>query len=73
MKNLDTVPLGCIGNKKNELKLLLPIIEPQITTSSIFVEPFCGSSIVSFNVFKKIIFLDPKQDVFYGAFSFFFR
>ena len=54
MKNLDTIPLGCIGNKKNELKLLLPIIEPQITTSTIFIEPFCGSSIVSFNVFKKI-------------------
>ena len=50
----DTIPLGCMGNKKNELKLLLPIIEPQITTSTIFVEPFCGSSIVSFNVFKKI-------------------
>jgi hypothetical protein len=32
----------------------LPIIEPQITTSTIFVEPFCGSSIVSFNVFKKV-------------------
>ena len=54
MKNLVTVPLGCMGNKKNELKLLLPIIEPQITTSTIFIEPFCGSSIVSFNVFKKI-------------------
>ena len=32
----------------------MPIIEPQITTSTIFVEPYCGSSIVSFNVFKKI-------------------
>lgn len=50
----DTIPLGCMGNKKNELKFLLPIIEPQITTSTIFVEPFCGSSIVSFNIFKKI-------------------
>ena len=54
MSKLDTIPLGCMGNKKNELKLLLPIIEPQLTTSSIFVEPFCGSSIVSFNVFLKI-------------------
>jgi len=54
MSKQDTIPLGCMGNKKTELKLLLPIIEPQITTSSIFVEPFCGSSIVSFNVFKKI-------------------
>ena len=50
----DTIPLSCMGNKRNELKLLLPIIEPQITTSTIFVEPFCGSSTVSFNVFKKI-------------------
>jgi hypothetical protein len=54
MSKLDTIPLGCMGNKKNELKLLLPIIEPQITTSTIFVKTFCGSSIVSFNVFKKI-------------------
>jgi site-specific DNA-adenine methylase len=54
VKIQDTIPLGCMGNKKNELKLLLPIIEPQITTSTIFVEPFCGSSIVSFNVFKQI-------------------
>ena len=55
VKIQDTIPLGCMGNKKNELKLLLPIIEPQITTSTIFVEPFFGSSTVSFNVFKKII------------------
>ena len=54
MSKNDTIPLGCMGNKKNELKLLLPIIEPQITKDTIFVEPFCGSSIVSFNVFKKI-------------------
>jgi hypothetical protein len=32
----------------------LPIIEPQIATTTIFVELFCGSSIVSFNVFKQI-------------------
>ena len=54
MSKIDTIPLGCFGNKRNELKLLIPIIEPQITDDSIFVEPFCGSSIVSFNVFKKI-------------------
>ena len=54
VKITDVIPLGCMGNKKNELKLLIPIIEPQITTSTIFVEPFCGSSTVSFNVFKKI-------------------
>ena len=55
MSNIqDTIPLGCMGNKRTELKLLLPIIEPQITTATIFVEPFCGSSIVSFNVFKQI-------------------
>ena len=55
VKIQDTIPLGCMGNKKNELKLLLPVIEPQITTSTIFVEPFCGSSIVSFNVLNKLI------------------
>jgi site-specific DNA-adenine methylase len=54
MSKLDTIPLGCMGNKKNELKLLLPIIQPQINNKTIFIEPFCGSSIVSFNVYKKI-------------------
>ena len=54
MSKLDTIPLGCMGNKKNELKLLLPIIQPQMNDNFFFVEPFCGSSIVSFNVYKKI-------------------
>jgi len=54
MSKLDSVPLGCMGNKKNELKLLLPIIKPQINDKTIFIEPFCGSSIVSFNVYKQI-------------------
>jgi site-specific DNA-adenine methylase len=54
MSKLDNIPLGCFGNKRNELKSLLPIIEPEITDKTIFVEPFCGSCIVSFNVFKKI-------------------
>jgi site-specific DNA-adenine methylase len=54
MSKLDTIPLGCFGNKRNELKLLLPIIEPEITDKTIFIEPFCGSCIVSFNVFKNI-------------------
>ena len=49
----DTLPLGCMGNKSRELKLLLPIIEPHITKDTIFIEPFCGSCVVSFNVYKK--------------------
>ena len=52
MSKFDTIPLGCMGNKKNELKILLPIIKQQITNDSIFVEPFCGSCIVSFNVLQ---------------------
>ena len=52
MKRINNVPLGCMGNKKNELKILLPIIDEHITKKTIFVEPFCGSSIVSFNVFN---------------------
>jgi site-specific DNA-adenine methylase len=32
----------------------LPIIQPQIPDKTIFIEPFCGSSIVSFNVYKQI-------------------
>jgi hypothetical protein len=27
---MDTIPLGCFGNKRNELKFLLPVIEPEI-------------------------------------------
>ena len=53
-KKIDTLPLGCMGNKQNELKLLLPIIDPQITDKTIFIEPFVGSCIVSFNVYKQI-------------------
>ena len=53
MVKLDTIPLGCFGNKINELKLLMPIIEPEINDKTIFIELFCGSCIVSFNVFKK--------------------
>jgi hypothetical protein len=49
MSKVDTIPLGCMSNK--ELKLLLPIIEPQLTTSSIFVEPFKLSLLWVFNSF----------------------
>ena len=49
----DRLPLGCMGNKSRELKLLLPIIEEHITKDTIFIEPFCGSCIVSFIVYKK--------------------
>ena len=51
----NTIPLGRFGNKRNELKLLLPIIDPVITDETIFIEPFCGSCIVSFNVLKNTI------------------
>ena len=53
MVKRDTLPLGCMGNKSRELKLLLPIIEQHITEDTIFIEPFCGSCVVSFNVYKK--------------------
>jgi site-specific DNA-adenine methylase len=52
-KSRESIPLGCHGNKTTELKLLLPIIEPQINEKSIFVEPFCGSCVVSYAIFKK--------------------
>jgi site-specific DNA-adenine methylase len=52
-KIMDTLPLGCMGSKIRELKRLLPIIEPHITKDTIFVELFCGSCVVSFNVYKK--------------------
>lgn len=52
IKVTDCLPLGCMGSKKNELKRLLPIIKPQLNDNTIFIEPFCGSSIVSFNIYK---------------------
>jgi site-specific DNA-adenine methylase len=42
-----------MGNKKNELERLLPIIELQLKEDTIYIEPFCGSGIVSNNIFKK--------------------
>ena len=47
----DTLPLGCMGSKSRELKSLLPIIEQHITKDTIFIESFCGSCVVSFNIF----------------------
>ena len=52
-KKSEKIPLGCMGNKKYELKSLLPIIESNIDDKTIFIEPFCGSCIVSYSVFKK--------------------
>ena len=73
MVKLDRLPLGCMGNKTRELKLLLPIIEQHITKHTIFVEPFCGSSVVSFNVYMKhnnikfhINDIDPFRIQFYN-------
>ena len=43
----DTTLLYCVGNKKNELKYLLPIIKENINEDTIFIEPFCGFCIVS--------------------------
>lgn len=56
-KNIDnkdnTVLLGCCGNKKNEYKKYLKqIILNNINKDDIFVEPFCGSAIISYNLFN---------------------
>ena len=50
--SVEIIPLSCIGRKNNELKYLLPIIKENINEDTIFIEPFCGSCIVSYNVFK---------------------
>ena len=50
--SVEIIPLNCEGNKRNELKYLLPIIKENINEDTIFIEPFCGSCIVSYNVFK---------------------
>ena len=52
MSKNRSIPLGCMGNKTTELKLLLPIIEPQITNKTKYVEPFCGSCVVSHTIYK---------------------
>jgi len=46
-------PLGCMGSKKNEMKYLFPLILPHINNNITFVEPFCGSSVVSYNIYKQ--------------------
>ena len=51
----ELIPLNCTGRKDNELKYLLPIIKENINEDTIFIEPFCGSCIVSYNVFKLVI------------------
>ena len=73
MVKINSIPLGCMGNKTRELKLLIPIIEQHITKDTIFVEPFCGSCVVSFNVYMKhnnIMFhindIDPFRIQFYN-------
>ena len=40
-----------------KLKLFLPIIEPNITDKTIFIEPFCGSCVVSYAIYKKHDFI----------------
>ncbi len=52
-KSRESIPLGCHGNKTPGPKLLLPIVESQINGKSIFVEPFCGSCVVSYAIFIK--------------------
>ena len=47
-----STPYGCWGSKKTECKYLLPIILPHINDDITFVEPFCGSSVVSYNIYK---------------------
>ena len=64
---VEKVPLGCIGNKKNELKYLLPIIKENVNGDTIFIEPFCGSWIVSYNVFKlnvvKEFYINDRDEI----------
>lgn len=51
---IEKIPLGCIGNKQKEFKRnLSEIIKDHVDEDTIFVEPFCGSSVVSYNVFKQ--------------------
>jgi site-specific DNA-adenine methylase len=51
-KNESNTLLGCPGNKKNEYnKYLKDIILNNINKNNIFVEPFTGSSIISYNLY----------------------
>ena len=50
---LNTTLLGCCGNKKNEYnKYLKDIILNNISKDDIFVEPFCGTAIISYNLYN---------------------
>ena len=54
MNNKDnTILLSCFGNKKNEYKKYLKeIILNNLNKDDIFVEPFCGTGIISYNLFN---------------------
>lgn len=53
-KIIDKIPLGCFGNKQKEYKKFLrEIIIKELNNDSIFIEPFCGSAVVSFNIYKE--------------------
>lgn len=49
------IPLGCLGNKYKEYKKYLKdfILDFPINENTIFIEPFCGSSYISFNLWKE--------------------
>ena len=63
MSQFNTIPLGCFGNKRNELKLLFPIIEPEKNDETIFVEPFCEFCIVSFMYLKTYKYKTHINDI----------
>jgi site-specific DNA-adenine methylase len=49
----NTFPLGCFGNKYREVTNILNFIEPLVTNDTVFIEPFCGSCCISFNLYIK--------------------
>jgi site-specific DNA-adenine methylase len=55
MKTIDRIPLSCPGNKYNEYKRYLKdyIDKIEINDDTIFIEPFCGSCYISFNLWKE--------------------
>ena len=51
-KDKNNILLGSMGNKKNEYnKYLKKIILDNINKDTFFIEPFCGSAVISYNLY----------------------
>ena len=50
---MNSFIFGYAGNKRGELKNIIPILELKKDSIKTVIEPFCGTSCISFNLWKK--------------------